>query len=114
MRARRYYSVAELIQLCKAQILSLIEYRTAAVAYAADSTLAPLGALQTRFLRDIEVSPREALCRHGLAPLAVHRDIAFLGITQRTALGKGPLHFRRFFHIAENPSPARICRRAKH
>eukprot|EP00969_Alexandrium_andersonii_P091255 4029154-Alexandrium_andersonii.AAC.1 len=69
MRTRRYYSVAELIQLYKAQILSFIEYRTAAVAHAADSTLAPLDALQTRFLRDIGVSPREALCHHGLAPL---------------------------------------------
>eukprot|EP00969_Alexandrium_andersonii_P154590 6834437-Alexandrium_andersonii.AAC.1 len=61
LRTRWRHTVVELLQLYKAQLLAFIEYRTAAVAHAADSTLAPLDALQTRFLRDIGLSPREAL-----------------------------------------------------
>eukprot|EP00969_Alexandrium_andersonii_P202318 8939466-Alexandrium_andersonii.AAC.1 len=52
-RTRRYHTEAEMVQLYKAHILSYIEYRTAAICHAASTVLAPLDALQRRFLRDI-------------------------------------------------------------
>ena len=39
----------------------------------------------------------EALTEVKLAPLAVRRDIAMLGVIHRTVLGRGPVHFQRFF-----------------
>eukprot|EP00969_Alexandrium_andersonii_P115912 5125751-Alexandrium_andersonii.AAC.1 len=60
-----------MVQLYKAHVLSYVEYRTAAVAHAATSVLAPLGNLQRRFLRELGVTEEEALLRFGLAPLAL-------------------------------------------
>ena len=37
--------------------------------------------------------------RFNLAPLAVRRDIAMLGLIHRTALGKGPHQFKEHFKI---------------
>eukprot|EP00969_Alexandrium_andersonii_P079407 3501364-Alexandrium_andersonii.AAC.1 len=46
VRTRRFHTGSELIQLYKALILSYVEYRTAEIAHAATSTLAPLDAVQ--------------------------------------------------------------------
>eukprot|EP00969_Alexandrium_andersonii_P269227 11899382-Alexandrium_andersonii.AAC.1 len=45
------------------------------------------------------MSDEEALLRFGLAPLAVRRDIALLGMIHRTILGKGPSQFAAFFRL---------------
>eukprot|EP00969_Alexandrium_andersonii_P209411 9249288-Alexandrium_andersonii.AAC.1 len=50
LRARRYHTNAELVQLYKSHVLAYAEYRTAVIAHAASSTLTPLDALQSRFL----------------------------------------------------------------
>eukprot|EP00969_Alexandrium_andersonii_P256909 11357730-Alexandrium_andersonii.AAC.1 len=44
VRTRRFHTSAELLLLYKAHILSFVEYRTAAIAHAASTTLAPLDA----------------------------------------------------------------------
>ena len=52
---------------------------------------------QTNLLRDIGVDEVTALAEFHLAPLAIRGDIAMLGVIHRTALGKGPPHFAKYF-----------------
>ena len=51
VRSGRYFNDAELVNLYKSQLLSYVEYRTAASYHACDSILAPLNNFQDRFLR---------------------------------------------------------------
>ena len=85
----------------KAQVLSYVEYRTAAVYHAADVHLKRLDAVQRRFLSEIGLSQLQALVDFRLAPLSVRRDIALLGVIHRAACGGGPLALRKFFVKAE-------------
>ena len=105
LRARRFYSTAELVGLYKAHILSYIEYRTPGIAHAAATVLAPIDAIQARFLREIGLSEEDALLSFKLAPLHTRRDIAMLGVIHRAALGHGPLHFRKLFPLSHWPPP---------
>ena len=43
----------------------------------------------------------EALLYFNLAPFAIRRDVAMLGLIHRTVLGKGSKHFKTFFFPAE-------------
>ena len=103
LRARRFYSTAELIGLYKAHILSYIEYRTPAIAHAAATVLAPIDSIQARFLREIGLTEEDALLQFKLAPLHTRRDIAMLGVIHRTAIGQGPPQFRRLFPLSRYP-----------
>ena len=102
LRARRFHTTAEMIHLYKAQVLSYVEYRTVAIYHACDTHLAHIDRLQTRFLRELDVSPEEALTEFHLAPLSTRRDIAMLGMVHRASLGKGPRQLHRFFCRDEN------------
>ena len=83
--------------LYKAQILSFMEYRTAAIYHVCDSALALLDAVQEKVLRVAGASKLQAFNDMNLAPLTVRRDIAMLGIIHRAVLGRGPDQFREFF-----------------
>eukprot|EP00969_Alexandrium_andersonii_P279798 12368234-Alexandrium_andersonii.AAC.1 len=48
-----------------------------------------------------------ALLRFRLAPLAVRRDIALLGLVHRAALGLGPPQLQQIFRVDLGPAPAR-------
>jgi hypothetical protein len=97
LRTRRYYTDADLITLYKAHMLSFLEYRTPAIYHALRSILSRLDSVQSRFLRSVGVDDLTALVDFKLAPLAVRRDIAMLGLIHRAAVGKGPSHFKKFF-----------------
>ena len=101
LRTRRFNTGEGLINLYKAQILSFIEYRTAAIYHACSTALAELGAVQDKVLEAAGVTEVEALLRCRLAPLAARRDMALLGLIHRTLLGKGPPQFKRFFELDE-------------
>jgi hypothetical protein len=100
LRTRRFYSDAELRGLFKAHLLSYLEYRTAAVYHARRDVLERLDRVQNRFLRDCGVDEKTALFSFNLAPLAVRRDIAMLGLIHRTVLGAGSQDFKRHFRPA--------------
>ena len=53
---------------------------------------------------------RQALLEHNMAPLCTRRDIALLGLIQRTVFGKGPPHFQQFFRRRD--SAGRLYTRA--
>ena len=87
-RSRKYHNVTQLVNLYKAKVLSYLEYRTSAVYHAADTVLAPLDNLQTRFLQKNGVTELDALFYFRLAPLSTRRDIAMLGILHRAFCAK--------------------------
>ena len=51
-------------------------------------------------MEDIGVDAKTALMEFNLAPLNARRDMAILGLIQRTVLGRGPKHFRQYFKDA--------------
>ena len=90
LRCQRFFSVANLVQLYKAQTLSFIESRTPAIYHASNSVLASIDRIQSRFLSKISVSPAIALKKYRLAPLRSRRDIAMLILLFRIAHGTAP------------------------
>ena len=84
----------------KSQLLSYLEYRTPAIYHACDSTLAPLDKFQDRYLKELGISAEDAIMHFNLAPFPCRCDMAMLGVLHRTALGKCPDHFRKFFQLS--------------
>ena len=116
-RSAKYHTEAELVHLYKARVLSYLEYRTPALYHVTNTVLQPLNSLQDRFLRQVGLSPVEALMEFNLAPLATRRDVALLGLIHRAALKKGPEQFHDLFSLeqrAERPNTRLAARRAKH
>ena len=97
LRSRRFFSVYDIVLHYKAHILSFLEYRTCAITHAADTHLIGLDSVQRKFLRNISVSPVDALQVFNLAPLSSRRDIANLGIIYRALFRKGPKQLQTFF-----------------
>ena len=111
LRIHRFYSVNDLILLYKAHVLSYIEYRTPGLHFASTSVLHEIDDVQSRFLRQINVSDEAAFDSFNLAPLSVRRDIAMLGVIHRAACCEGPPPLWRFFR-RDLGSSARRSRRS--
>ena len=90
-----YYWDRDLIGLYKAHILSYLEYRAPAVYHARRAVLVKPDNVQRRFLADVGVNETRALLEFSLAPIAMRRDIAMLGVLHCAALGQGPPHYAR-------------------
>ena len=107
LRTRRFNTGEQLVLLYKAQLLSFIEYRTAAIYHACRSALDMLDHVQEKLLEAAGMSDVEALNNCRLAPLTCRRDMALLGLIHRSVLGRGPPHFAEFFQpdvqARENP-----------
>ena len=101
LRTRRYFTEEQLVQQYKMHILPFLEFCTPAVYHATATALAPLNKLQTTFLKELGLTPLEALRKYKLAPLETRRDIALLGVVHRTVLKQGPPQFQRWFRPAE-------------
>ena len=105
------------MQHYKAQLLSFVEYRTAALYHASSTVLAPLDRVQERLLRELGLTEEDALEHFGLAPLRVRRDVAMLGVVHRTVLRKGPPQLWPFFPAAhrrlEGPTTRSANRHSK-
>ena len=85
--ARRFFSTVELMRLYKSLVLSFIESGVAGYYHAAPSVLDCIDRVQRRFLREANVADDAALLRFNLAPLAMRRDFAMLGLLHRVNLG---------------------------
>merc|ERR1712078_641777 len=86
LRTSRFHHDRALVNVYKSKLLGYVEYRTAALYHATDTTLKPLDAVQTRFLKALGCSELEALMEFNLAPLRTRRDVAMLGVLHRTVL----------------------------
>ena len=103
LRTGRFNTGADLVNMYKAQVLSILEYRTAAIYHACSSSLAELQSVQDKLLSAAGFAcPIAALLGVKLAPLRVRRDIAMLGLIHQTVLGQGPQQFREFFQPDEH------------
>ena len=111
LKTGRFHSDRKLVDMYKSKVLSYVEYRTAALYHATDTVLRPLDAVQKRFLKALGRTEEEALVEFNLVPLAARRDIAMLGVIQRTVLGKGPDHFQQFFRPAAQTQRLYFTRR---
>ena len=85
--------------------------------HATRDVLKRLDHVQCKFLKDVGVDDVTALMEFNLAPLAVRRDIALLGVIHRTALGKGPPQFAEHFkrqghgkHKFSMHDPRAVCK----
>ena len=97
LRTQRFNNGLQLMTLYKAQLLSYIEYRTAAIYHACQHSLDALERVQSRLIQAVGMTEVEALTVCRLAPLSARRDMALLGLVHRTVLGRGPSHFITFF-----------------
>ena len=88
MRTAKFHTVDELVLLYKAKILSIIEYRTAAIYHTAQHLLEMVNDIQDTFIWGLNLTTKQALLHYDLAPLAARRDIAMLGIIHRSAIGQ--------------------------
>ena len=86
-----------MVFLYKARVLSYIEYRTSALYHASDTLLQKVNQIQRSFMRQLGLTPSDALLKFNLAPLETRRDIAMLGLIHRAALGQGPSQLQSFF-----------------
>ena len=99
LKSRRYFTTPELVHLYKAQVLSFIESSTPGVYHAASSVLDRVDRVQRRFLRELGLSERTALCDYRLAPLESRRDMAMLGVLHKVTLGISPPQLAALFPL---------------
>ena len=97
LRSKHAFDAISLVVQYKQQVLSFTEYRTSAIYHATTTVLVLLDKLQDYFLKELGITREVALIDHCLAPLAMRRDIALLGLLHRAAIGEGPPQFREHF-----------------
>ena len=109
LRTTRFFTDGELVNLYKSKLLSFLEYRTAAIYHACDTTLAPLNRFQERFLSELGISPADALfhfhpigvhARHGKAWRVASmcfgpRPCTLQGLLSARQFGSAPNPFRK-------------------
>ena len=70
-----FFSTGEAIMMFKSQVLSYIESRTAGIAHASTTALAPLDNVQKHFLHQLGVTEIEAATANRLFPPCSKRDV---------------------------------------
>ncbi len=114
LKSRRYFTTPELVHLYKAQVLSFIESSTPGLYHAAASVLDRVDRVQRRFLREVGLNERTALCDFRLAPLPSRRDMAMLGVLQKVALGIAPIQLAALFPLRGSVAEHRYAHRMRH
>ena len=99
LRSRRFFITRDVVLHYKSQVLSFLEYRTCAITHAADVHLHAVDSVQRRFLRNLNLSPYDALHSFNLAPLSTRRDVANLGIIYRAVIRRDLKQFCSLFKI---------------
>ena len=87
LRVRKYYDTKAVLRLYKSHILSYIEGGTAAIYHAAPYILRQLNDIQRSLLNTLDLTDEVVLLEHNVAPLAMRRDIAMLGLLYKVAHG---------------------------
>ena len=88
LRTRAYYSVPQLIDQFKTHIWGLIECNSGGYFHAANSLLVKVDKVQTRFLKELDLTEEQAFLDFNFAPCRVRRNIAILGLIHKRVLGK--------------------------
>ena len=88
LRCRLHFSIGELIQTYKTQVLSTIEAATPAIYHAPPFFLGAVDRVQDRLLEELELTSLDSLAHFNLAPLSSRRDMSMLGLIHRVVLGE--------------------------
>ena len=94
------YNANELAKGIQIYVIGMF-YHILKSTHCADTSLAGLERVQSRFLNFINVSAETALSAFNLAPLSCRRDIANLGIIYRAILKLGPPPLQNFFVLCD-------------
>ena len=97
LKTRRYYTTEDLVLQYKTHVLCLLETLTPAVYHATNTALAPLDKVQETLCRELELSKEDAFLLHNLAPLALRRDVAMLGLLHKCNLGNAHPRLQELF-----------------
>ena len=107
LRTRAYYNVPDLIGQLKTYIWPLIEVHNGGYFHATSSMLDKIEHAQSRFLKELEVSPEQAFLDFNFAPPRIRRNIAVLGLIHKGVLSKcHPTYERLLSWYAERFSEA--------
>ena len=96
-RCRRHYGVDKLVTQYKAHVLCLLEINVGGFYHALGSILQPLDRLQKKILIELGLEEEEGFLLHNLAPLAMRRDIAMLGLLYRIVHGFAHADLQQIF-----------------
>ncbi len=114
LKSRKYFTTPELVHLYKAQVLSFIESSTPGIFHAAVSVLDRVDRVQRRFLREIGLDERTALCDYRLAPLSARRDMEMLGTLHKVTLGLAPPQLAALFPLKGVVTEHMYAHRVRH
>ena len=89
-----------------------VEIHIVAFYHATNTALAPLDRTLYTFLCAVGLDSRTAFCQYNLAPLALRRDIAMLGLLHRCACGEAPASLCSLVRTNDS-TPAYWTRRAR-
>ena len=85
LRARRFFSTADLVMQFKAHVWGIIESYVPAIYHAAPSSLEKVDGFQISFLSHLDLNEKDGFLHYGLAPLVLRRDIGMLGVLYKCA-----------------------------
>ena len=88
LRTRGYYSTSNLIFQFKSHIWGLIETNMGGYFHAVSSLLDKIDKAQSRFLRELDLTPEHAFMEYAFAPPSLRRNIGALGFLHKRVLGK--------------------------
>ena len=92
------------ILLYKSQVRSVLECFTPAIYHAEKGFLNRLDDVQSKFFAFLKITPEEAFLKHNMAPLAMRRDMAMLGLLFRIARKEAPAPFQTLFIKSGKPT----------
>jgi hypothetical protein len=95
LRTRGFYTTPELFKQFKTHIWGLMEMHSGGFFHAATSLLEKFDHAQNRFLRELGISPSQALLEFNFAPPSLRRNIGVLGLLHKRVLGKAHPTFEK-------------------
>ena len=102
-----FYDTAGFIQQFKSNVLCLLEQSAVTSYHAAQSHFEVQNGLQRNFVCELGLSEAETFLVHKLAPPALMREIAALGLLHKIQLGETHPDFSRWFPQRINAAPDR-------
>ena len=110
LRCRRFFSTLDMLVLFKAHVRSQVEWVYGAIYHAVPTKLAWLDAIQSSFLRHLDLSEDFAFSRYNLAPWKLRRDIGMLGVLWKISHGKAHSDMCSLFPLCARSANVRTRR----
>ena len=86
LRVKGTYGMSDMILQYKTHIWGHVEHHCGVLLHASNTVLNKLDTLQSRFLRDLDISPEAAFLDYNFAPTMLRRDLGILGFIHKRIL----------------------------